>query len=97
MLVDILVHLIKGHFIDVWGQQWFEGNYIIRGLWYKRSRSNSRSYYLLEDSPLAFVYSHLIVASKFFMPPITHFVRGSLSAYELSTKVLGIIHKGVAY
>jgi hypothetical protein len=53
--------------------------------------------YLLENSPLAFEYFHLIMASKFSMPPTTHFVRGLLNTYELSTKVLDIIHKGVAY
>jgi hypothetical protein len=36
------------------------------------------------------------VASKFSMPPTTHFVRGSLSTYKLSIEVLGIIHESVA-
>ncbi len=64
------VHMLKENFIDVWGQQWFEGDYFIQGLWYEKSRSSSRSYLeVLEDSPPTFVYSHLIVASKFFMPP----------------------------
>jgi hypothetical protein len=36
------------------------------------------------------------MASKFSMPAIRHYVKGLLSTYELSTKVLGIIHKGVA-
>jgi hypothetical protein len=53
-------------------------------------------YYLLKNSPPTFAYSHLIVASKFPMPPTTHVVKGSLSIYELSTKVLGFIHKGLA-
>jgi hypothetical protein len=97
MLVDILVHLIKEHFIDVWGQQWFEGNYIIRRLWYERSHPSSKSYYILEDSPPTFMYFHMIMVSKFSMPPITHFIIGSLSTYKLSKEVLGIIHVGVAY
>ncbi len=53
------------------------------------------SYYLLKDSPATFVYSHLIVASKFPMPTATHVVKGSLSTYELSTKVLGFIQEGL--
>ncbi len=24
-------HMLKEHFIDVWGQQWFEGDYFIQG------------------------------------------------------------------
>jgi hypothetical protein len=57
----------------------------------------NRSYYLLKNSCPTFVYSHLIVAYKFPMPPTTHVVRGSLSTSELFTKVLGFIHKGLAY
>jgi hypothetical protein len=42
--------------------------------------------------------SHTLLSPFFHAsPPITHFVRDSLSTYELSTKVLGIIQKGVSY
>jgi hypothetical protein len=63
-----------------------QGDYIISGLWYERLCPNRKSYYLLKDSPLAWVYFHLIVAPKFPMPPTMHVVRGSLCTYELSTK-----------
>ncbi len=36
MLVDKPLHLVTQHFIDAWGQKWFEGDYIICGLWYER-------------------------------------------------------------
>jgi hypothetical protein len=48
-LVDKPLHLVTQHFIDVWGQEWFEGDYVIRGLWYERLCQGSISYYLLED------------------------------------------------
>jgi hypothetical protein len=32
MLVDTFAHMVKEHFIDVWGQQWFEGDYHMRAL-----------------------------------------------------------------
>jgi hypothetical protein len=95
MLVDTTIHMVKKHFIDVWGQKWFQGDYVIWGLWYEKSRVSSKSYYLLENSLPAFVYSHLIMASKFPMPPTMHFVKGLLSTYELSTEVLEIIREGV--
>jgi hypothetical protein len=30
------------------------------------------------------------------MPPIAHVVKGSMFTYELSIKVLGLIHEGLA-
>jgi hypothetical protein len=44
--------------------------------------------------PLLHVYSHLVVASKFVLPPTSHVVRGSLCTYELSLEVLASIHEG---
>ncbi len=29
MLVNIPVHMVKEHFTNAWGQQWFEGDYVI--------------------------------------------------------------------
>jgi hypothetical protein len=95
MLIDIPIHMVKYHFIDAW-EQCFEGDYVVQGIWYERSSLSIRSYYQLEDSPLAFVYFHLIVSSKFFIPPTTHSIRGSLSTYELSIEVFDIIHERVA-
>jgi len=97
MLVDKPLHMVTQHFKDAWGQEWFEGDYVIRDLWYEKLRQGNRSYYFLEDSPPTFVYSHLIVASKFPTPRTTHVVRGSLSIDELSTKVLRFIHKGLTF
>jgi hypothetical protein len=51
---------------------------------------------MLEDSPPTFVYFHLIMASKFSMPPTSHSLRGLLKTYEPSIEVLGLIQKGVA-
>jgi hypothetical protein len=36
------------------------------------------------------------MASKFSMPLIKHVVKGSMSTYELSIEVLGLIHEGLA-
>jgi hypothetical protein len=46
---------------------------------------------LLEDFPPTFVFSHLIVASKFRMPLTAHTMRGSNVTFELTPDVIGII------
>jgi hypothetical protein len=96
MLVDKPLYLVTQHFIDAWGQEWFEGEYVICGLWYERLHQGSKSYYLPKDSLVAFVYSHLIMASKFSMPPTSYVVKGSISTYELFIEILGLIHEGLA-
>jgi hypothetical protein len=96
MLVSTLVHMVKEHFVDEWGQEWFEGDYVLHGLWYEKLCPSNIFYYLLEDSPPMYVYSHLVVASKFVLPPTTHVVKGSLCTYELFANVLTIIRKGIS-
>lgn len=88
--------MVKEHFIDEWGQEGFEGDYVLWGLWYERLHQNNKSYYLLEDSPLAYVYSHLVVPSNFVLPPTTHVVKGSLYTYEVFVGVLAIIQEGIS-
>jgi hypothetical protein len=50
---------------------------------------------MCEDFPPTFVFSHLIIASKFNVPPIAHNVRGSNVIYELTIDVMGIIQNGL--
>jgi hypothetical protein len=87
--------MIQDHFTNGWGQEWLLGDWVIQGIWYEKLRSRSRSYFLLENSPCAFVYSHLIIVSKFRMPPTTYNVRGSNATYELTFEVIGIIRQGL--
>ncbi len=51
--------------------------------------------YLNENSPLAQVYSHLVITFKFLMPLIVHVLKGNFATYELSKDVLRIIKKGL--
>lgn len=48
MLIDQPMCMVIEHFMDTWGQEWFEGDYVIHGLWYETLCLGSRSYYLLE-------------------------------------------------
>jgi hypothetical protein len=97
ILVSTPVHMVKEHFTNEWGQKGLEGDYVLQGLWYKRLHPSNKSYYLLEDSPPTYVYSHLVMPSKFVLPPTTHVVRASLCTYELSADVLAIIHEGMEH
>jgi hypothetical protein len=72
-------------------QDWVLGDWVIWGVWYERLRLGSRSYILLKDSPLDFVYFHLIIASKFKMPPTTHSVRDCNATYELVPDVINVM------
>jgi len=90
-----MVHTVKESFIDGWGQTWYEGDSVIGGLWYERLRLGNHTYYLHENSPTTWVLSHLIITSKFPMPPTIHLVRGNLTTYELFKEVLGIIEEGL--
>ncbi len=65
------------------------------GAYGMKLKPDSRSYILLEDSLLAFVYSHLIVVSKFKITPTAHSVRGCTATYELMFNVINIIQQGL--
>jgi hypothetical protein len=90
----------KQGFQNGWGQDWLPWNWVIQSVWYERLRlGNSRSYILLEDSALAFVFSHLIIASKFRMGRLLHILfevpmllmNWQPMWLELFTKVLTLI------
>jgi hypothetical protein len=91
LLCDKGLHMVEECFTDRWGQEWFPGDWVIQGVWYERLRLGNMSYILCEDSPPAFVFSHLIIAFKFNMPPITYNVQISNAIYELTANVMGII------
>ncbi len=57
--------------------------------------TQSWTYYLNENSPPPWVYSHLVIASKFPMPLTVHVLRSNFATYELLEKVLGIIEEGL--
>jgi hypothetical protein len=65
LLVDQAIHTLEATVVDGWGQEFLEGECVVRGLYYERLRSGSQTYSLLHDMPPAYVYSHLVVAMKF--------------------------------
>jgi hypothetical protein len=68
-----------------------EGDVVLHGIWYIKLSPNSCSYLLRDDKSLAYVFSHLILASKFPMPPTSHIVKGRYVSYKLSMEVVDII------
>jgi hypothetical protein len=54
-------------------------------------QEGSRSYFLRTDKPQAYLFAHLVLASKFSMPPTQHSVKGSHVTYELKHEVLHVI------
>jgi len=91
MLVDKGLHLVDKEFTDPSGSLYFPGDHIIRGYWYEHLRPGSCTYWLRDDKPQSYVFSHLVIASKFSMAPTAHAVKGCFKSYELKEDVLNII------
>jgi hypothetical protein len=90
MLVDKGARTILESFEDGDKNEWIV-DVVVRGYCYEKLQFNSRSYQLQDDKPLVYVFSHLILASKFSMPPTSHFVKGRYVTYELIAKVVEVI------
>jgi len=52
--------------VEYWGQEVYKGQHIVVEKYYKRQGRNSQSYVLCDGGP-AFIYSHLVIATKFNM------------------------------
>jgi hypothetical protein len=85
--------VIQQGFKDGWGQDWLPRKKFIQGVWYETLQLGNRSYILLKNSTLAFVFFHLIVASKFKMLPNAHNAKGFNVRYDLTYDVINIIHQ----
>jgi hypothetical protein len=53
------------------------------------------TYYFNDDVPLAYIYSHLVCASKFAMPPTSHSVIRSYPTFELPNETFHLIEKAL--
>jgi hypothetical protein len=91
MLVDKPCIVVVESITTGWGNSFHARDVVIRGFWYERLKPGSRSYYLRTDKPNAYILSHLVLASKFSLPPTVHFVKGSYASYELGAEASIII------
>ncbi len=51
----------------------------------------TRTYTPCDDNLRKYVFSHLVFATKFTMPPTAHIVKGSFATFQLMINVLKII------
>jgi hypothetical protein len=94
MLMEKGIHVVDNSFTNFDGNEWTQGDMVVRGYCYEWLQVESHSYILQNDQPLAFVFSHLIFASKFSLPPTSHMVKGSYITYELKDDVIEFILEG---
>ncbi len=82
LLVDKGPRIIVISFNDEDGIVWTKD--VVHGFWYQRLVVGSQYYTLCDDKPHAFVFPNLILASKKFMPPTCHDVKGKYATYGLT-------------
>jgi hypothetical protein len=92
MLVDKCVHVVEENFTNAWGNSYLEGKMVVQGYWYNILILGSYTYIFRDDKLVAHVYSHLVLASKFSLPPTTHGIKCSYASYELDSSVINIIY-----
>jgi hypothetical protein len=52
-------------------------------------------YYFNDEVEPAYIYSHLVCASKFTMPPTSHNIHGSYPTFELLIETLQLIEEAL--
>ncbi len=95
MLCDKPKHVVTETFIDAYKNTYYEGDELIQGCYYNLLQLGNKTYYFNDDAPLAYIYSHLICASKFAMPPTSHSVKGSYPTFELPNETLHLTEKAL--
>jgi hypothetical protein len=87
------LHKVKVVFTYQWGTSFEEGDDVVGGIYYQRWANNDTSYVLLKDSHKVYLYSHLVKAIKFLMPPKNYQVNGNDPIYELLGEILRNINE----
>jgi hypothetical protein len=91
LFVTKLPHTMVHAFTDPDGNMYVPRDVVISSFWYKRLRVESRSYLLRNERQPTSVYTHVVLTSKFSMPPTLHPVKGRFASYELKVDVRDII------
>ena len=91
MLVHTATRTLQDSFTDPEGNGYGPGDVIFSGFWYKRLKEGSRTYLLRNDKEPSLIYSHLLLTSKFNLPPISHPLKSWLAEFELKLDVKEII------
>jgi hypothetical protein len=80
-------------FINAYKNTYYERDFVICGHYYDSIWPGNRIYYFNDEAKHAYIYSHLVCASKFAMPPTSHNVCGSYPTFELQNETLQLIEE----
>jgi hypothetical protein len=95
MMVVIPTHTMLETFTDPDGNTYLPGDVVFNGYWYKRLKEGSRTYLLRNDKEPTSVYSHVVLTSKFSLPPIAHAIKSRFAGYEFKAEVSKIIDEAL--
>jgi hypothetical protein len=91
---SVLKHYTRQNtFTYQWGTSFDANDDVVGNIYYQRWGNNDTFYVLLKDSHRAYLYSHLVKAVRFLMPPKNHGVSGNDLIYELLGKILQNINE----
>jgi hypothetical protein len=77
------LHKLNGPLNCKWSMNYNEGDEVVVRKYHKKWGNSNSTYVLLKDSHVVYLYSCLVKAMKFLMPPKNHRVFGNDSLYEL--------------
>jgi hypothetical protein len=95
LLWDKPKHIVTKTFIDAYKNRYYEGDSMIPRWYYELIWPTSKTYYFNYSGQPAYVYSHIMHASKFVMPLTSHTVKGNYSTFELPNETLQLIEKSL--
>jgi hypothetical protein len=91
LLCDKPKHMVRETFIDAYKNTYYEGDSVIQGWYYELIQPRSKTYYFNDSGQPTYVYSHIVCASKFVMPPTSHIVKGNYPTFELPNDTFQLI------
>jgi hypothetical protein len=90
------LHKVTKAFTDNWGTSFEEGDDVVGGIYYQKWGHSDTSYVLLKDSQQVYIFSHMVRAIKFLMPPRNHRMNGNDHVYELLGETMQNITEVIA-
>jgi hypothetical protein len=91
LICDKPKHIVMETFIDAYINTYYERDNMICGRYYVLIWPRSMTYYFNDSGQLAYVYFHIVCASKFVMPPTLHIVKGNYPTFEFPNETLQLI------
>jgi hypothetical protein len=95
MLVYTATHTLQEGFTDPEDNEYGPGDVIFSGFWYERLKEGSRTYLLRNDKEPSLVFSHLVLTSKFSLPPISYPIKTQFAGFELKLEIKEIIDEAI--